>query len=172
MANAEFVKKARKPNPVVTQEDIDRANAGEAGAASYYKWSFRFGGTHYSKTYPRPSQLTQSEYLSAVYALQEEIADAATPSSEELVELRDTWAEQARAIGEECRDRFDNMPEGFQEGDTGQLLERRADAMDTWADEIECVEADFSDIDDEDMCEAEWVAQQLDELQAIEPEIE
>ncbi len=53
MARAHFVKKARKDNPA----------AGIKAGDSYYWWKFRRGGKHYSKTAPRPSQLTQSEYL-------------------------------------------------------------------------------------------------------------
>ena len=40
MPRAKFVKKARVPNPVVTQEDID-AHTPENPTASYYWWKFR-----------------------------------------------------------------------------------------------------------------------------------
>jgi len=60
MAKAHYVKRARKDNPVV--------KAGE----SYYWWKFRFGPKLYSKTPPKPSQLTQSPYLSVIYACQED----------------------------------------------------------------------------------------------------
>lgn len=63
MARATFVKKARKDIPGT---DI---KAGE----SYYWWKFRFGGKHYSKTPPRRSQLTQSDFLGQLYAIEDEI---------------------------------------------------------------------------------------------------
>jgi len=63
MPRVNFVQKARKDNPV--------AKAGE----SYYWWKFRYGGKHYSLTRPRESQLTQSEFLGAMYSLLEEIQD-------------------------------------------------------------------------------------------------
>ena len=174
MANAEFIMKARKPNPVVTQEDIDKANAGKAGVASYWKVAFQFGGTRYFKTKPRPSQCTQSEFFSTVYALQEEMEDAIASDQADLESLRDEWAGRAQEIGEECRDSFDNMPEGLQQGGTGQLLEERADAMESWASELESVDLDFEPKKDsiQDALEeqlAEWVEEKLEELRGIEP---
>lgn len=176
MARVDYIKKARKPNPVVTQDDIDRANSGEGGAASYYKWSFRYGGTHYSKTYPRQSQLTQSEYYSAVYKLQEEIQDFVGTTQDSLRDARDGWVDTAREIGDECLEKFENMPEGFQCGDTGQLLEQRAEAMDAWAGDLEAIDLEDEDYADskgtEDRpTEDEWVADKLDELRGVEPDI-
>jgi len=174
MANAKFIMKARKPNPVVSQEDIDKANAGEAGAASYWKVAFQFGGTRYFKTKPRTSQCTQSEFFSAVYALQEEMEGAIASDQADLESLRDEWVGQAQEIGEECREKFDNMPEGLQQGDTGQLLEERADAMESWASELEGVDLEFEPEEDADQDaleeqHTEWVEEKLEELQNIEP---
>jgi hypothetical protein len=52
MARAHFVKKARKAIPGT---DIKKGD-------SYYWWKFRFGGKRTSKTAPKASQLTQSEF--------------------------------------------------------------------------------------------------------------
>lgn len=131
MARAHFVKKARKDNPAV--------KAGE----SYYWWEFRYGGKHYSKTPPRPSQLTQSEFLSQMYSFQEQIEDAT--SIEDIEGLPD----EIRQLGEEQIEKKDNMPEGLQEGDTGQLLEERAEAMESWASELEDIISESDDADDE-----------------------
>lgn len=180
MPRVEHIKRARKPNPVVSQEDIDAAKADDQGQASYYKWSFRYGPTRYSKTYPRQSQLTQSEYLSGVYELQEEIADAGPyESADDLEAARDDWASRARDLGSECQDKFDNMPEGLQQGDTGQLLEERAQAMEQWADDLEGVDISEGDVEcDEDATEearAEaletYLGEKLEELQGLEPEV-
>jgi hypothetical protein len=69
-----FVKAAAKDNRV--------AKKGE----SYYWWKFRYGSKHMSKTPPRPSQLTQSDFLSRQMEL------------EELRNLKNQMTEAAREI--------------------------------------------------------------------------
>lgn len=68
MTKAHFVKKAAKDNPAVKKGE------------PYWWWKFMVGGRggpkHYSATRPRPSQLTQSEFLSAIYSQQEDLEDA------------------------------------------------------------------------------------------------
>lgn len=59
---------------------------------------------------------------------------------EELRDLREGWAEQAREIGQMQQDKLDNMPDGLRDGDTGAFLQERADACEAWADEIEAAE--------------------------------
>jgi DNA repair ATPase RecN len=45
--------------------------------------------------------------------------------------------EEIRTLGEEQQEKLENMPEGLQQGDTGQLLQERADNCESWAGEIE-----------------------------------
>ena len=61
----------------------------------YFHWKFRYGGKHRSKVRPRSSQLTQSDFLSQMYGIQEEIEDAivALLSADQVV------AEAAGALG-------------------------------------------------------------------------
>lgn len=92
---------------------------------------------HYSKTPPRQSQLTQSEYTGACLAAQETVEDADTSDYESVVSAMQDAAQQIREAGEGCDERFNNMPEGLQQGDTGQLLEQRRDAAESLADELE-----------------------------------
>lgn len=79
----------------------------------------------------KQSQLTSSEYLSRLYDIQERVAEVS-----DLESMREI-AEELRELGQEQRDKFDNMPEGLQQGDTGQMLSDRADACESAADEIE-----------------------------------
>lgn len=83
----------------------------------------------------RPSQLTTSDFLSQAYALQERFQDLCSIESLEI-DLQDI-ADEARQLGEEQQEKYDNMPDGLQQGDTGQLLEERANAMSEWADSLE-----------------------------------
>jgi hypothetical protein len=156
MPKAIFVKKAQKPNGVVSQEDIDRANnpkePGDETAASYWHWSMKttYGSVkRQSKRRPRPSQMTLSEFWGNVLSLQEEAEDA-SPDFDDLESWRDEIAGRAREIGEECREKFENMPEGLQQGSTGELLEQRADSCEGVADEIEGIDVPSEDDFDQD----------------------
>lgn len=130
MPRVHHVLSARKQTPV--------ADIGEP----YYWWKFRYGGKHFSKAPPRQSQLTQSAFLSGLYSLQEDIEDA--PASDEL----GSFVER-RLFGrlEELRDQSqeskDAMPEGLQEGDTGQSLESRVNAMESAIGEFESLDFDI-----------------------------
>jgi hypothetical protein len=117
-----------------------RAKAGQP----YYWWrtwmkGARSGVTRCSLSYPRPSQLTQSEFYSAVYALQEAIEDFSIDGSDSgaSADLQDAivgWADEAHGIADEQREKRENMPYSLQDGDVGQLLEARADECEAWAD--------------------------------------
>jgi len=114
----------------------------------YWKWSFRFGGTHYSKTKPKPSQLTQSEFLGRVYALSEDIDDfvnnyddLTTEGIQEFVE--NTLIPEIEDLQDECENSLDNMPEGLQDGPTGELLQGRIEALEEMRGELECLEFVF-----------------------------
>lgn len=130
MPRVNFVKKARKPIP----------GAGVEVGDSYYWWMFNFSKVkHCSKTPPKPSQLTQSEYLSTAYDLQEqaEAINVDGADSNSAAEDLRSIADELRSLGEEQSSKRDNMPESLQDSDTGQKLEARAEACDEIAGEIE-----------------------------------
>lgn len=115
----------------------------------YYSWKRKTGpasGIEYkSLTYPRPSQLNTgfAGQLGDIQLDLEKIDDV-----EELRSMIDT----IRELGEECQGSYDNMPEGLQQGDTGQLLEERAQGLDSWADDLDTaaddIETQLSDFDE------------------------
>lgn len=136
MAKVTYVKHARKDIP----------EAGIKAGEPYYWWKFRFGGTYRSKTAPKPSQLTQSTFISTMLSLQERLEALVsslqvgdTTCSDAETE-RDDIVSEVRAAGDECQSSFDNMPEGLQSGSTGSLLEARVEACETIADELEGVD--------------------------------
>lgn len=147
MTRAHFVKAAAKDYP----------DAGIKKGEPYYWWKFkaRYGNSprRMSKTRPRPSQLTQSDYLGQALALQERIEDLELNDS--LPGEVESVIEDLRSLSDEQGDKFDNMPEGLQQGDTGQLLEQRRDACSDYADALEAIDlSDFSaDEDAEDECD-------------------
>lgn len=123
MARAHFVKKARKDNPAVLKGE------------SYYWWKFRYGPKHYSKTRPTASQLTNSPFLSTLYALQDAIAVLEDP--EELESILDEISE----LRDECEGSLDNMPDHLRDtSDSGVILQERIDALDGWHQELEIID--------------------------------
>lgn len=138
MARVHFVKKARKNYP------HDGIKKGE----SYYWWAFRYGGKHKSKTMPKQSQLTGSEFLSTVYSFQEELEEgtfeATAEGLEEAKDERDRIVDELRSLADEQTEKRDNMPEGLQYSETGTLLEDRENYCNEFADELEAVDLEIS----------------------------
>lgn len=109
---------------------------------TYYKWTTRPGGrgkgiVHRQVTYPRPQQLTSSEFMIAVYDIEDRIS--ALIADDDLGGERDSIVDDIRALGEEQSEKRDGMPDSLQEGPTGELLQERADACDQWATDLENV---------------------------------
>uniref|UniRef100_A0AAU6W3H6 Uncharacterized protein n=1 Tax=Pseudomonas phage Cygsa01 TaxID=3138529 RepID=A0AAU6W3H6_9VIRU len=137
MPKVYYVKAARKDNPAVKK------------GQPYYHWAFYRGSTHYSATYPRQSQLTQNEHLSAAHLAAETLQDN-TPinvtcaSREELEAFVDEvkgFLEEADESVQECSQGFtekaDNIREHFSESEIADTAEEQAGEMDTWSSEIQ-----------------------------------
>jgi len=155
MARANFVQKAAK----------DNEKAGIKKGDSYYWWQLYKSPKQYSKTRPRPSQLTGSTFLSGYYALQERLEDLSIDTLEDLESELNEIAGEIRELGEEQESNKENMPEGLQEGDTGQLLQERADGMGEWADSIESMEFSLDFDGPKVKCSAEgceWTSEDVD----------
>lgn len=133
MPKVTHVKKARKAN---------RAYGIKKGE-SYYWWKFRFGPKCVSKTYPKRQQLTRSDFYIGLYDLEDRIADLEPNDS--LADEVSSIIEDIRALAEEQGEKKDNMPEGLQEGDTGQLLEERQSELESWADELEGIDLEIDE---------------------------
>lgn len=153
----------------------DNRAAGIKKGDSYWWWANRLPGhasgiKRYSKTPPRPSQvMPPGSFGSCAAELGERLGDitlgglvASDDNRGEALksELEDIVT-AIRELADEQDEKFNNMPEGLQQGDTGQLLEARRDGLNSWADELEAVSVD-DDADDDDVQSA------LDEAQATE----
>ena len=104
---------------------------------TYYHWSMMMGGRgvkRYSKTYPKRSQLTNSDFLGQMYDIMD---DQLTVENISSADDLTTIAEDVKALGEEQTEKYDNMPDGLRDGPTGELLQERAQAMEEWAESIE-----------------------------------
>lgn len=134
MPKVHYVKAARKSNPV--------ANVGE----SYYWWKFRYGGKKYSKTPPKPSKLTQSDFLSQYYGIQEGVEVQSFDSVDDFDIYKEELIGELETLRDEQEEKFENMPESLQGGSTGDLIQGRIEGLEEWLDSIGQIEVD----DDED----------------------
>ena len=119
---------------------------------TYYTWKFRYGGTHRSRNRPRPSQLTQSEFLGRAYALGEELEDMDVDhyfaNPEELETFGEEKGEEVREMGEECYDKIINMEDaGLTGGSSHEILTERVEYCEQWADALESVDGSFDPAD-------------------------
>lgn len=170
MARAHFVKSARKDNP---DHDIKKGD-------SYWWWQFRVGRSsvkRFSKTRPRPSQLTQSEFLSQFYELQERFSDLATDlanyeSAEDVADELDCIKEELESLKSETEDKLSNVQDAFPNGspvvDTLQeyvdQAEAAFDSFDSVADEIRSSASE----DGEKKEEQDWRPQVAGSLDGVE----
>lgn len=158
MARVNHVKKAAKDYP-----DLGIKKGQEYWWVKPYRCSKRI----FTKP-PLPSQTTNSEFYATLWGIQEDMAVAHAESFEELQSMRDNWVSDLQELADDCRSKFDNMPEGLQQGDTGQLLEQRADAIESYISDLESVDLDTPECDDDLETEpdfSEEIAQKLQELQ-------
>jgi hypothetical protein len=156
MARATLVKKARKAVP----------EHGIAVGEPYYWWKFRHGGKHYSKEPPKRSQLTQSEFYSRMYDLEDEVIGNAE-ADDSLPGVRDDVVSQLEELRDECEEKRDNMPESLQDSDSGNMLQERYDGLDSAIQEFEALELDEPD---EAEFEQEWEAENEDNDEGEEPD--
>lgn len=125
MPRVQTVKKARKDYP----------EYGIKKGETYYWWKFNFGPTMKSKTYPKPSQLTQSPFLQQLYDIQDRVNGLEDPDDLESI------ISDIESLKEECEENLSNMPEQLQENsDAGQTLQERIDALDEWISELQNIE--------------------------------
>ncbi len=135
--------KARKDYP---KEGIKKGDA-------YYKWSIKTGpvsGISFrSKTPPKPSPLTLSPFLQEYYGIQEDLENLSADTAENLESQVQEIIGRIENLRDETQGSLDNMPEGLQQGDTGQLLQERIDGLENWQSDLEGVSLDF-DFDEEE----------------------
>jgi len=145
-------------------ERIDRSQPADEGdfilipaGKIYYKWTFRYGGTHRSLTRPRPSQLTQSEFLSTVYDIGERLGDMTVEDLPEAEAGIEEIREELENLRDETQEKLDNMPYQLQEAPTGQLLQGRIESLEEMISELEGIEIpNREDYDNDDEGEEEY----------------
>lgn len=127
---------------------------------SYWTWAFMNGPQLYSKTRPRQSQLTQSEFMSTYYGIMEQIEDWEPEDHDEstLEDFVEDIKSQIEDLRDETQDRLDSMPYQLQESDSGQLLQERIDECDRIVGDLDGIDTsfDYDEDDSEDEKEQAW----------------
>lgn len=128
-----------KVKQVVAQKDYPEH--GIVKGQKHHYWVLKTG-PYTSRTYrqvapPRIEQVTTSSYRIAMAGIEE--AASGVGDRDALQSLIDMVEE----LASEQREKFDNMPEGLQHGDTGQTLEQQADALDAARDELEIIMSEW-----------------------------
>jgi len=131
------------------ENDIIIIHKGE----SYFWWQFKNGGKNFSKTRPKNSQLTQSNYLSQLYAIQERIEDISADDVSDLESIVDELKSDIESLKDETEESLSNMPESLQYSPTGELLQERIDALETALSELEDIDLDYEEPDEDDLRE-------------------
>jgi len=145
MARVNLVKKARKDYP---EKGIKKGD-------SYYWWAFRYGGKHVSKTYPRNSQLTQSEFLSTYYSAQESVEEATSNFSgggdlADLISNLESAKDELEQLQSDCEDKVSNLENAFPGGSpTIDLLQARAESVESTMDELDDAISTLQDLETE-----------------------
>lgn len=95
-----------------------------------------------SKTPFKRSQLTSSDYQAQLYDWEDSKAEISD------MESAQEFADTIRSLGEEQQEKLDNMPEGLQQGSTGEMLTERAEACEQAASEIEDIISEWESAKD------------------------
>lgn len=145
MARLHHVKKARR----------DYKEHGIRKGESYFWWKFRFGGKRMSKTRPRRSQLTQSEFMATMMDAEDDLAATVQDFNDShdfkaLADALEELSERIRTTGEEQEEKRSNMPDSLQDSETGSLLEQRAEACEGTAQQLEDAAGAILELADEE----------------------
>ncbi len=134
MARLNFVKKARKDYP---ESNIKKGD-------SYWWWKHNFGRKQKSRTKPSRSRLTQSNFYSQLYDIQD--------TAEGTFTIEGVEGELENMIGDlqnlldECQESLDAMPEQLQDTSAaGETLTERIENMETYIDELEAIDTEFEE---------------------------
>lgn len=133
-----------RPEQRKARKDYPREGIKAGDTYWYVKLKMQRGGRVMRSLTPfKPSQLTQSAFKSAWLSAQEEWED-----SDKGADAIRAAAEVISEAGQEAQNSFDNMPEGLQQGDTGQTLENRANTAEDIAGQLESLADELEGLDE------------------------
>jgi hypothetical protein len=140
-----------------------------AKGESYYWWAFQYRPKQYSKTQPKRSQLTGSDFLGQLYDMEDRLAECSVSSKEDFDSFKEELMDDIENLKSEQEDKLSNMPDQLQSAPSGELLQERIDGLENWHSELDGVECDI----DEDEIREELKSENEDEEEKMnEDEIE
>jgi hypothetical protein len=126
---ADIVERARKDYP----------EAGIKAGEPYYWWKFNFQKHVFrSKTAPRRSQLTQSDFLGRVWDIEDRIGELAI--EDDLESEVESLKSELEELSSEQDDKLSNMPDQLQDAPTGQILSGRVESVDSMVSDLDSVD--------------------------------
>lgn len=134
---------------------------------TYYWWQFPHGSKQISATYPKPQQLTRSEYTIFCLDIMDRLVDL-PDEPEDLESFMDEIRSEVEDHKSEIEDKLSNMPEGLQSGPTGELLQERIDELDNFISEIENIDFSFDEYEKEEYIREEFDESTIEEGADIE----
>ncbi len=157
MARLNFVKKARKDYP---ESNIKKGD-------SYWWWKHNFGRKQKSRTKPSRSQLTQSNFYSQLYDIQDTAEGTFTIEGIEG-ELENMVGDLQNLL-DECQESLDAMPEQLQDTSVaGETLTERIENMETYINELEAIDTEFEDDLSDEEREAR-LEEIVEEISSVDP---
>lgn len=180
MAKVIEVKSARK------QHECGKCGCVIEIGQPYRHWRLRYGGGRVWCTVtrtrctakacdPKPSELTNNEHHQRVFEWQErefEFADV-----DDFESTKEELVSELQEYQDELNGRLENMPEGLQQGDTGQTLQSRIESLESVASELDGVEVELPEEPSEPAAQAEGedeevYQQKLDDFEKAKEEWE
>ena len=122
------------------ENDEPLINQGE----SYYWWTLPYSRKRYSKTRPKDSELTSSEYFSQVYEFAERVEEMIVESPEELKEFVEELKMDVESLKADTESNLERIPENLQYGPTAVKLEERIDSLDEAIDKLDDIDCDYT----------------------------
>lgn len=122
---------------------------------------------------PKPQDLTRSEFWSAIYRIQETQFEGDCPS--DLESAVEDIKSDLDNLKSETEDKLSNMPDGLQQGSTGEMLQERIDALDSAVSDIESVDLTVEEEEPEQKegeSDADFEARQKEWRDKIHEELE
>jgi len=157
MARLHFVKKAQKDYP---ESNIKKGD-------SYWWWKHNFGQKQKSRTKPSRSRLTQSNFYSQLWDIQDAVETFTVEGIEGDLE---TMKSDLQNLLDECQGSLDNMPEQLKEtSDSGVTLGERVENLEEYINELEAIDVSFEETDGSEKEMEERLAEIVGEIGNADP---
>lgn len=137
------------PRVYITRARRDYPEVGVKKGENYYHWSFYRGRKQMSSTPPKRSQLTQREELINLYDAEDMVGELEWEEAnrEDLASKVDDIITTLQSAHDAAQEKYDNLPENFQQAEQGQFLESFTGECEDTISTLESIKGDLEDED-------------------------